>query len=461
MHRLPIQATLFLLAAGLIASMAGCEKPQNAFVAPPPPEVTVATPVLQSVPEFIDQEGETEAVEQAEVRSRVKGFIQKILFQPGKEVSLGQELYQIEPDTYQAELNSANAAVDAATAGIAVANASLETAKAEVVRTEADLSRETRLLQGNAGSQSDYDRAFAANEAAKASIHGAEANIQLAIAEKRSAEATVKQAELDFGYTKVTAPIAGYITKTEVKTGNLVENGTALAEVIDRSKMFANFSLSDREILRLQKKYFDNLPADAKPEEIDWSTIKVLMRRELDEGFPYSGTLEYVDQLGVDAKTATLGLRAVFDNPDDQLLGGLFVTVRILSEEENELLLVPESAVSRDQQGPFLLTVGAENKVAETRVSVVMRIGGWAAIEGEVDESTKVIIDGLQRAIPNSVVAPQEKTLQVDGPSLIRSSMLPSTGGNGIVANETPDSVPDAGSEGVEVQAAFNPDFAS
>ncbi|MDG2224414.1 MAG: efflux RND transporter periplasmic adaptor subunit [Rubripirellula sp.] len=461
MHRSPIQASLILLTAGLMASLAGCEKPQNAFVAPPPPEVTVALPVLQAVPQFLDQEGETEAAEEAEVRSRVKGFIQKILFKPGQQVTVGQELYQIEPDTYQAELNSANAAVDAATAGIAVANAALETAKAEVVRTEADLSRETRLLQGNAGSQSDYDRAFAANEAAKASIHGAEANIQLAIAEKRSAEATVVQAQLDFGYTKVTAPIAGYITKTGVKTGNLVENGTALSEVIDRSRMFANFSLSDREILRLQNKYFEDLPADTKPEDVDWSDIKVLMRRELDEGFPYTGTLDYVDQLGVDAKTATLGLRAVFDNPDDRLIGGLFVTVRILSDDDDKFLLIPESAVSRDQQGPFLLTVGADKKVAETRVSVVKRIGGWAAIEGEVDSSTQVIIDGLQRAIPNSVVAPKVKTLQVDGQSLMRSTTLPSTSGKVIVALENADSVPVAGQERPEVREHPSPGSAS
>ena len=109
MHRLTLHVLFFPSFAGLLAGLAGCEKPQNAFVPPPPPEVTVATPILRQVPQFLDQEGETEAAEEAEVRSRVKGFIQDILFEPGQPVKLGQDLYQIEPDTYQAALNAANA----------------------------------------------------------------------------------------------------------------------------------------------------------------------------------------------------------------------------------------------------------------------------------------------------------------------------------------------------------------
>ena len=409
--------------AGLVVLISGCAKQENAYVPPPPPEVTVANPVAMPIYQFLQEEGETEPAEEAEVRARVKGFIEGIQFEPGRRVEAGQVLYLIEPDTYQAALDSAQAALAAADAAIAVAEATLKNAEAEAVRTKADLDREQRLLEGNAGSQADYDRAFAANEAAKAAIESAKASIKQATAQEQAAKADVQQAELDFNYTKVVAPIAGRITKTTVKKGNLVENGTALATIVDDARVFANFSLSDRQVLELQREYLENSAANQEREDL--KNVRVLMRREIDQGFPFSGTLDYVDQTGVDANTATVGLRAVFDNPEDQLFGGLFVTVRIPSETAYDALLVPESAVSRDQLGSFVLTISSENKVEQTRVTVKSRVSGWAAIEGSVETSSLVVIDGVQRAVPGSEVEPDTKTLEIDAESLLRGMTIP------------------------------------
>jgi RND family efflux transporter MFP subunit len=413
------------LVAGLVILLSGCKQPENVFVPPPPPEVTVAKPSVAAVPEFLEQPGETEPAEEAEVRARVRGFIQAIEFEPGQRVEQGQLLYRIEPDNYQAELDAAKAAVNAADAAILVAQAALKNAEAEFVRTTAELDREQRLLDGNAGSQSDYDRARANNEAAKAAIEAATANIEVANAEKSAAEAAVQQAQLNLDYTHVTAPIDGFITKTEIKTGNLVDNGTQLAKVVNQDRIFANFSLSDRQVLQLQRDRADD-PSSGDPHDSNkWKGITVLLRRELDKGFPFTGKLDYVDQTGVDAATGTLGLRAVFENPNNELFGGLFVTVRVPSEQRQDQLLVPQAALGRDQQGSFVLTVDSDNKVRQTRVNVRSAVSGWAAIEGPLDATTSVIIDGLQRAIPGMEVKPTEETLQVDEASLLRGAMLP------------------------------------
>lgn len=415
-----------LLATGLIVATSGCSKPENAYKPPPPPEVTVANPLARPIPEFLEEEGEIEVAEEAEVRARVKGFIEGIEFEPGQRVEEGQVLYLIEPDTYQAALDSARAAVAAADASILVANATLRNTEAESVRTQADLSREKRLLEGNAGSQSDYDRAFAANESAKAAIEAAKASIEEAKAEKQASEAALQQAELDFGYTKVVAPISGRITKTTVKMGNLVENGTQLATVVNIDRVFANFSLSDRQALQLQQEHAE-IHGEPTDEKEDWTAIKVLLKREIDDGFPYTGQLDYVDQRGVDASTATLGLRAVFDNPGRDLVGGLFVTVRVPSAQLYDALLVPELAVSRDQQGSYVLTVNAESEVTISRVSVRTRTGGWAAVEGDVDTDSRIIVDGLQRAMPGSKVTPVDTKLEVDDETLLRGTRSPPT----------------------------------
>lgn len=404
----------------------GCGKSENTYVAPPPPGVTVSNPVEMPIYQFLQEEGETEPVEEAEVRARVRGFIEGIEFDPGTRVEAGQVLYRIEPDTYQAALDSSKAALAAATAAISVADATLRNAEAEAVKTKADLDREQRLLQGNAGSQADYDRAFAANEAAKAAIESAKAAIEQAKAEEQAAEAGVQQAQLDFNYTEVVAPISGRITKTTIKTGNLVENGTSLATIVNDARVFANFSLSDRQVLELQQEHLDN--SDKNSDREDLKSVRVLMRREIDEGFPFTGTLDYVDQTGVDTKTATVGLRAIFDNPDDQLFGGLFVTVRIPAEKPEDALLVPESAISRDQQGTFVLIVNAENKVEQTRIAVKTRMSGWAAIEGPVEASTKVIVEGIQRAVPGSEVEPNVVSMNVDTESLLRGMSAPASG---------------------------------
>ena len=398
----------------------GCGKSENAYVAPPPPEVTVSAPAIAMVTPFLEKNGVIEAVEAADVRARVRGFVQEIKFDPGQNVKQGDPLYLIEPDTYQASVNSAQAAVKAAEAAESVAKSAVKVAEAESKRAKRDLARETTLMEKNAGSQAALDAATATNDVAAASIESAKANLEAAAADKGKAIANLAQVQLDLDYTTVRSPIDGRISPTDVKVGNLVENGGHLASVVNRDEVFVNFSISDREMLEFMKKERDRLNEDAEYKEPDWSEFEVYLGRELDEGFPFVGVMDYVDQEGIDASTGTLRMRSRHDNPKDQLFPGLFVTVRVPSSKKAEQMLVPEYAVLRDQRGRYVLVIGADNKVQRLSITPGQTISGWTVIDDGVTRETKVVVDGIQSARPGLEVAPVAKPLKIDGETLLR-----------------------------------------
>jgi RND family efflux transporter MFP subunit len=400
--------------------LVGCQTADNEYKAPPPPEITVARPLIQPLTPFLEERGVIEAVDEAEVRARVQGFVQVVDFQPGAQVSAGELLYEIEPDRYQAIVESSKAAVESAEAAILAAQAAVVTNEAEVKVSQQNLDREKRLLDQRAGSQSDYDEAVAAKDSALAALEYANANVEVAKAEKGQAEAKLAEANLDLGYTRVVSPIEGMISITDVKEGNLVENGTRLAAVVNRSEVYVNFSISDRQMLRFLDEQQSELEPGETPKKFDPSTVPVYLHREIDAGFPFTGALNYVDQEGVDADTGTLGMRAKFDNPQDQLYPGLFVTVRLPTGEPRDAMLIPQQALLRDQVGQYVLTVDSQQTVQRTPVQVDRIISGWAVIESGLTADTQVVVDGLQLARPRLQVNPKEQRLQADDDALLR-----------------------------------------
>ncbi len=406
--------------AGLLAGFVGCRTSENEYVPPPPAEVTVAQPVQQTVTPFLEKNGETEAVEQAEVRARVTGFVEEIKFEPGQDVAKDDVLYQIETDQYDAAVSSATAEVAVADAAIGVAEAMVKTAESEIKKAALDLKREEELMRKGAGAQSQLDAATAADAAAKAALDSANASVVAAKAQKGIAEASLAKAQLDLNYTTVHALISGKISKTVVKIGNLVENSSSLASIDNSERIFANFSISDRELLHYLKSEREVLERGEELQETEWRKIPVYLKRETDVGFPFEGKLNYVDSEGIDPKTGTLGLRAIFDNPAEQLLPGMFVTVRIPTGEPAEELLIPEYALARDQRGLYVLTVNAENKVERTELRVGKSISGWSVVKSGLAKESRVIIEGLQRAQVGLEVTPIEQKLTVDQQTLLR-----------------------------------------
>ncbi len=402
----------------LVAVVAGCSQQTNQFEPPPPPAVTTAKPVQQKLTLFLERTGQTEAKERAEVRARVEGFLQEILFDAGQEVQQDQELYRIEPDTYQSAVQSAKAAIEAAKAAVLVAEANLATAEAEVEKAKNDFEREQRLLKSNAGSQASFDAAKAQLQSTVANVGAAEANIEAEQANRLQAEAKLAQAELDLKYTTVTSPIAGRISKSDVKRGNFVQKGTPLATAIDKQTIYANFTVSDRALLEMMRANPDMKDRPDSPEE--WAKVSVYLQRERGEEW-VAGRLEYADQTGIDEATGTYGLRAEFANEDGKLLPGLFVMLRLPIRELEDAILVPERAVVRTQSGEFLLVVDADDQVQRRPVVLGQVLDGWALVREGLAPDETFVVDGLQRARPGAAVTPETVTLSTEGSPLLRA----------------------------------------
>jgi RND family efflux transporter MFP subunit len=429
--------------------LGGCGDDRNAYEPPPPPQVTVARPVAASVPVFLEENGTTEAVAEAEVRARVRGFIEEICFQPADPVGPGDPLYRIEPDQYQSAVQAAEAQLDSAEAAIATAKAKVSEAQASLTRAISEYTRWKALYDDNAGSESELQAALEARDASQAALQAAEASVQVAEADKRQAEAAVTDARLDLDYTTVIAPIDGFISKTNIKLGNLVQDGELLARIVGRDPIYVNFSVPDRVLLRFadEVRAAAGVSREQKLNQEDWRSVEVFVGRLIDDGFPFRGTLDYVDTTGVDPTTGTLGLRAIVDNPDGRLVPGLFVRVRMPAERESRGLLIPESSIGRDQLGSFVLTVNEESKVQRSNIKIARRVEGWVVIEAGLDAESRVVVEGLQRAIPGLPVDPELVSLEVDPQQLVRGSMESAAASAEPAAEEDPET-------GVEPEAA-------
>ena len=411
-------ARVGVLAGICMLSFAGCGffgSTENTYQPPPPPGVTVMRPVSQTVTIFCEQNGETEAVERAEVRARVQGPIEQLKFEPGQDVEAGDVLYVIEKDQYLAVQQSAKAALAVADAAIKVAESTVETQKAKADAAARLFVRVEALRNKGAATEADYDAALADRDSSQADLEAAKSSVSAAQAEHQQAAAELERANLDLSYTDVIAPISGRVTKTDVKRGNLVERGTQLATVVNRQKVYVNFNIADRTLLQLQNAKRARMETTPQSEKERWQGHTVYLRRELDEGYPFVGLGDYVDEEGVEQETGTLALRAIFDNPEDLLLPGLFVQVRVPIDEQPGALLIPEKAVGRDQSGSFVLTVGADKKVARKKVITGLKLDGWVVVksevEGEFSADDWVIVEGAQRARPGSEVKPTQTKL--------------------------------------------------
>lgn len=401
------QSTIGFLVIGTIL-LVGCQ-PDTAYKAPPPPTVTIAKPTIETVPIFLEENGETEAVEQAIVQSRVRGVLGELLVDPNSRVIKDETiLFQINPEEYdaalasaEAEVNSAKAELAKAKAEIDVANAAIDGSDANIRVNQAEADRMKLLIDSRAVSKSEYEEVLARLETSTASKKASLASLSTAKAAVTNAEAKVKkaqaerdQAQLNKDWTTIKAPISGRITKTLVKQGNVVEDGTELIEIVKNDPIWANFNINERFLLSLEResKVDEN-------DERDLSKIKVQLKRSGDVGFPFEGHLDYYDPK-VDQNTGTMQLRAVFDNNhenDKLLLPGLFVRVRLMIGQYDDAILVPERAIGRDQVGAYVFAVDAERKAARKPVVLGPKHNGLIVIESGLDQNDSVIVDGIQR----------------------------------------------------------------
>jgi RND family efflux transporter MFP subunit len=376
-----------------IAASTGCAK-KNEFVPPPPPEVGVQTPKVETTTVYSEYSGRTSGSSRVEIRARVKGFLKDTHFDAGQFVEKGQLLFTIEPEQFEA---------------------AVATAKGNLAKAQADLEIATTNWQ-------KLKKAFEASGAvSEIDVLSAEAEKKAADAGVMIAKAALDNANRDKGYTEIHAPVSGRVSNAQVDQGNLVgaADPTLLTDIVTVRPIYFNFEASEREVLR----YLGDMPnaknptGSGKAKELDLELV-------LADGTPFeeTGRFDFADN-SIDPNSGTLRLRAVFDNEKGLLVDGLFARIRIPEKVENAVI-VPAQAIQRDLGGSFVLVVN-ESDVVERRavVPTTLEVGGGNKIIESFDESTgsglqssdRFVVSNLQRAREGLTVRPVEPGGEASG----------------------------------------------
>ncbi len=370
-YRTKLIAAAGILLGGLMA--ASCSKAPQAPPQAAPPEVGVVTVQPQRVAITTELSGRTSAFMVAEVRPQVGGIIQKRVFTEGSEVKAGQLLYRIDPASYQAAYASAKAAESRT--------------EATLIAARLKASRYQDLVKIKAVSQQDNDDAQAALKQAEADV--------------AAAKAAVDTARINLAYTRVTAPISGWIGRSTVTDGALVTTNqlVALATVQQLGTMYVDVTQSSAEMLKLKQSLASGL---LKKGGASQARVRLLL--EDGSSYPVPGTLKF-SEVTVDQSTGSITLRAIFPNPKHTLLPGMFVRA-ILEEGVNEqAILVPQRGVTRNPKGDaMVMLVGAKEMVEPRIITVARTVGDNWLVSGGLKAGDRVIVEGLQKARPGTPV---------------------------------------------------------
>jgi RND family efflux transporter MFP subunit len=341
---------------------------------PKPTEVVFETPIVKLVTEREEFTGRTVAVENVEIRARVSGYLEKILFKEGEDVRAGQPLFEIDSRPYKAEFDRASAVVSQLAA--------------RVEKLKGQEQRAQKLLAMRSISQEDFDTVM---------FDRTEAESGLA-----AAVATKDVAALNLGHCHITAKISGRISRQLVDVGNLVQADiTPLARIVSLDPMYAYFDLDERTVLRLQRLIQGGKIASARDTDIP---IRVALADEDD--YTLTARFNFVDNQ-VDPATGTLLARAELSNASGMLSPGLFVRLQVPIGEPKNAMLIHEEALGTDQGQRFVYVVNDENKVEYRRVKVGWLDGDRRVIEEGLQAGDRVVLTNLQRIRPQDEVVPK------------------------------------------------------
>jgi RND family efflux transporter MFP subunit len=401
-----VRSGLVLILAGVLS---GCGPTSPSVAEPPPPPVTISETVVREVVDYDDYEARIGAAQKVEIRARVRGHLMRVAFEAGQMVRQGDLLYEIDPRTYKASLDAAKAHEEAA-------DAALGLAKAEYNRTRLLVSR-------GAASREELDVWTSKQAVAKA--------------DKSKARAAVEEAELNVDFTRVTAPLDGRMSRTQVDVGNLVNASggeTLLTTLVTIDPVYVYFNVDERSLIRYMRdagKYYTvqavavlglTLPssptgflsqvttasaiATSPRPWVRELNIPVSVGLERGRGFPFKGVIDFADNR-VNPSTGTVQARGILSNPDRLFTDGMSAQVRIPVSDPYQAILITERAVGTDQGRKFVYVVNADSVVERRDITQGRLNDGLLIVREGLKPGEWVVVNGLQRVRDGAKVKPQ------------------------------------------------------
>lgn len=358
------------LGGGLTAVVVQADGNPAATATAPAVSVEVATVTSQDIVDWQSYSGRLQAVDQVEIRPQVSGPITAVHFRDGSLVRKGDALFTIDPRPYAA-------AVEQARAELAAAEAQASYASAMLVRSQS-------LVNNHAISRRDFE------EQQRAASEGS--------AHVLAAKAALTSAQINLGYTRITAPVTGRVSRAEVTVGNVVSPATvqALTTVVSVAQIYASFEVDEATFL----KYINPARSGQGPQ------APVFLGLANEDGYPRAGRVSSVDN-HIDASSGTIRVRATFENRDGLLLPGLYARIRLGGNAPHAAVLIDEKAIGTDQDKRFVLVVDDKNRTAYREVKLGSVHDGLRVIESGLKAGERIVVNGLQRVRPGDAVTPE------------------------------------------------------
>ena len=372
MDRFPTPLLRYPLALAAILVLSACGKAPDSAAQLPAAKVSVAEVIQQPINEWDEFTGRLEAPESVEVRPRVSGYIDRVAFREGSLVQKGDLLFQIDPRPFEAEVKRLQA--------------QLQQARASQTRTVSEAQRGERLRQSNAISAELADARASAAAEAQAAVAGIQAELD--------------NAKLNLSFTRVTAPIDGRVSRAEITEGNLVNAGQSkLTSLVSTDKVYAYFDADERVFLK-----YVELARQSGGQTRDASPVYLGLSSE--DGNPHLGQLDFLDNQ-VNPQTGTIRGRAVFDNRDGRFTPGLYARLKLVGSGTYDAALIQDAAVGTDLGKKFVLVLDKDNAVQYRAIELGPKLEGLRIVRKGLAKGEKIVVNGLQRAMPGATVDPQ------------------------------------------------------
>lgn len=372
----PVKSWILIAALVVALSLAACGNSggDEGGGAPPPAAVNIAEVVIKPVVEWDDFTGRIQAVDSVALQPRITGYLDTVNFTEGEIVQEGDLLFTIDDREYQAAVGSRRADV--------------QRAKTRVDLAKQNLARSEKLAAARAVSAEELEQR--------------RGELQQAEADLRSSRANLDAAELNLDFTRVISPINGRVGEAMIKPGNLVTpSASVLTTIVSIDPIHVVFEGDERIYLKYQAK----AQSGERPSSRDVRN-PVQVGLASDEGFPYRGEMDFVDNQ-VDPATGTIQGRALIPNPDGYLIPGLFARVRLLGSGEYRALLIHDAAILTDQDRKYVYVVGADNSALRRDVKVGRSIDGLRVVTDGLQAGERVVVDGVRKIFFNGApVAP-------------------------------------------------------